>query len=102
MTSQNSTLRCAASTMYSMAGANMPSGGAAAPIEDGALALDGIVSTPWVCLSASVSRSARENDPAAAHPHFSVMATSPGIPPGKLMISTLSLYPRWRKYFAQS
>jgi len=39
---------------------------------------------------------------AAAHPHFRVMATSPGTPPGKSTISTLSLYPRGRKYFAQS
>lgn len=38
----------------------------------------------------------------AAQPHLSVIATSPGIPPGKSMISTLSLYPRGRKYFAQS
>src|SRR5262245_26550663 len=35
-------------------------------------------------------------------PHFKVIATSPGIPPGKSTISTLSLYPRSRKYFAQS
>jgi hypothetical protein len=34
--------------------------------------------------------------------HFKVMATSPGMPPGKSTISTLSLYPRSRKYFAQS
>jgi hypothetical protein len=33
---------------------------------------------------------------------FKVMATSPGMPPGKSTISTLSLYPRSRKYFAQS
>jgi len=38
----------------------------------------------------------------AAQPHFRVMATSPGMPPGKSTISTLSLYPRGRKYFAQS
>src|SRR6266540_1493563 len=35
MTSQNNTLRCAASTIYSMAGANMPSGAVNAPIEAG-------------------------------------------------------------------
>src|SRR5262249_62117528 len=35
-------------------------------------------------------------------PHFSVMPTSPGNPPGYSTISTLSLYPRGRKYFAQS
>ena len=40
--------------------------------------------------------------PKYAQPHFSVMPTSPGIPPGKSMISTLNLYPRSRKYFAQS
>jgi hypothetical protein len=38
----------------------------------------------------------------AAQSHFRVIAISPGMPPGKLMISTLSLYPRGRKYFAQS
>src|SRR5215813_4134406 len=42
MTSQNNTLRCAASTMYSMAGANT-SGVVNAPIEDGSAWLDGIV-----------------------------------------------------------
>src|SRR4029453_7455050 len=35
MTSQNNTLRCAASIMYSMTGANMPSGAVNAPIEAG-------------------------------------------------------------------
>src|SRR6516225_439066 len=43
MTSQNNTLRCAASTMYSMAGPNTPSGAVNAPIEDGSAWLDGIV-----------------------------------------------------------
>src|SRR5262249_8847619 len=43
MTSQNNTLRCAASTRYSMAGPNTPSGAVNAPIEDGSAWLDGIV-----------------------------------------------------------
>jgi hypothetical protein len=34
MTSQNNTLRCAASTMYSMAGANIPNGAVDALIMD--------------------------------------------------------------------
>jgi hypothetical protein len=43
MTSQNSTLRCAASIMYSIAGPNAASGGADVAIEDGRSRLDGIV-----------------------------------------------------------
>src|SRR5258708_31119385 len=43
MTSQNNTLRCAASTRYSMAGANTPSGALKGPIEDGSGWLGGIV-----------------------------------------------------------
>src|SRR5262249_40957427 len=53
------------------------------------------------CLNRALQQLAREIC-GAAQLHFSVMATSPGIPPGKSMISTLSLYPRSRKYFAQS
>src|SRR5215469_8158665 len=43
MTSKNNTLRCAASTIYSMAGPNTPSGAVNAPIEGGSARLDGIV-----------------------------------------------------------
>src|ERR1700755_2642682 len=46
MTSQNKTLRCAASTMYSMAGANMPNG-VNASVEDGCFWLAGMVSAPF-------------------------------------------------------
>src|SRR5262247_939634 len=43
MTSQNNTLRCAASIMYSMAGPNTPSDAANAPVEDRSAWFDGIV-----------------------------------------------------------
>src|SRR5215468_10429457 len=46
MTSQNNTPRCAASTMYSMAGPNTPSGAVNAPIEDGCAWLDGMALLP--------------------------------------------------------
>src|ERR1700748_3547910 len=46
MTSQNKTLRCAASTMYSMAGANMPNG-VNASVEDGCFWLAGMLSAPF-------------------------------------------------------
>src|SRR4029450_2961398 len=56
MTSQNNTLRCAASIMYSMTGANMPSGGVNVPIEVEWSWLDGIGfcslhHMTWNCLS---------------------------------------------------
>src|SRR5215510_4209808 len=51
MTSQNNTLRCAASTMYSMAGPNTPSGAVNAPTEDGCAWFDGIGFAPCLLLS---------------------------------------------------
>src|SRR5262245_13664101 len=51
MTSQNNTLRCAASTMYSMAVANMPNGDVNAPLDVGCSWLAGIVSAPCSCRS---------------------------------------------------
>src|SRR5215813_12162686 len=172
MTSQNNTLRCAASTIYSMAGPNTPSGAVNAPTDDWRAWLDGIGSAPCLLLSrrekgntpvarscarwqhtpsrptvfflrrthewqafGAASHSPRPRSlrldlcqvPGKAHrrivrpyrrifpgprpnslgrdlngqPHFSVMPTSPGNPPGYSTISTLSLYPRGRKYFAQ-
>src|SRR5262249_47454874 len=61
MTSQNNTLRCAASTMYSMAGPNTPSSAVNAPTDDWRAGLDGIGSAP--CLL--VSRRAKGNTPVA-------------------------------------
>src|SRR6516162_3459677 len=58
MTSQNNTLRCAASTMYSMAGPNTPSGAANAPIDDGCAWLNDIGSTP-PCCAAGAGRATR-------------------------------------------
>src|SRR6516164_5971874 len=58
MTSQNNTLRCAASTMYSMAGPNTPSGAANAPIDDGCAWLNDIGSTP-ACCAAGAGRATR-------------------------------------------
>src|SRR5262249_44480542 len=58
MTSQNNTLRCAASTIYSMAGPNTPSGAVNAPTEDGCAWLDGIGSAP-ACCSAAARRALR-------------------------------------------
>src|SRR5262249_33517730 len=51
MTSQNNTLRCAASTIYSMTGPNTPSGAVNAPTDDGRAWLDGIGSAPCLLLS---------------------------------------------------
>src|SRR5215813_12378228 len=51
MTSQNNTLRCAASTIYSMAGPNTPSGAVNAPTDDWRAWLDGIGSAPCLLLS---------------------------------------------------
>src|SRR5215813_5547856 len=58
MTSQNNTLRCAASTIYSMAGPNTPSGAVNTPTEDGCAWLDGIGSAP-ACCSAGARRALR-------------------------------------------
>src|SRR5262249_53179652 len=76
MTSQNNTLRCAASTIYSMAGPNTPSGAVNAPTEDGCAWLDGIGSAPACCsaaarralrLSCALVRARRRRCPPQAH-----------------------------------
>src|SRR5215470_4932541 len=61
MTSKNNTLRCAASTMYSMAGPNTPSGAVNALIEDGCAWLDDIGSAPCLLLG----RRGKANTPVA-------------------------------------
>src|SRR6516164_9247679 len=61
MTSQNNTLRCAASTMYSMAGPNTPSGAVNAPTGDGRAWLDDIGSAPCLLLG----RRGKANTPGA-------------------------------------
>src|SRR5215813_3889309 len=80
MTSQNNTLRCAASTIYSMAGPNTPSGAVNAPTEDGCAWLDGIGSAPACCsagarralrLSCALVRARRhQNPPQVRQPSF--------------------------------
>src|SRR5262245_30010737 len=106
-----------------MAGANPPSCGINSSIKDGCFWLDGTMAAPYVTfltgggnadrkpnsgrlvLTAALNygcQVSRSIIAGAAQLHLSVIATSPGIPPGKSMISTLSLYPRGRKYFAQS
>src|SRR5262249_16971417 len=80
MTSQNNMLSCAASTTYSMAGANTPSGAGNAPIEDGCAWLDGIGSAPACCsagarralrLSCALVRARRhQNPPQVRQPSF--------------------------------
>src|SRR5262245_37575805 len=56
MTSQNNTLRCAASTMYSITGPNMPNGDVNAPIEEACFESDDMVLAPCSCRFAALSR----------------------------------------------
>src|SRR5215467_1269033 len=60
MTSKNNTLRCAASTIYSIAGPNTPSGAGNAPIEGGCAWLDGMA-----LLLLALSRRGKGNAPVA-------------------------------------
>src|SRR5262245_61416111 len=52
---------------------------------------------PLRTVRATLARGFTRSRVGTDQPHFKVIATSPGMPPGKSTISTLSLYPRSRK-----